>query len=512
MDVLYSLLDVHIQQLNPIIQDKTFTNTLNFILTTSTDDIVSITTPILDRFCINILPTIDHNIKSLILESKSMERILLAADYPSLTKLKLFNFKDNIVSYYFTDESSFRRIFREQITDLILIYDKNNDITVQREYRNGIHEYIMKFFHNLKYLSINGPSSHLILDDSSPTTCFSSILTKLCVYVYCFQDCLTLLDGRLKQLTTFIVEIDHSEPSSIAHNMNNLPNLTTFSIEYRCNTTEFDIQVLPLLRRMSNLEELTLIIYNENRTRLVDGTYIHNQILLHLQRLYKFNFYIRTCTDLNNVTYSLSSDNIQQTFTNIGYRHVKCILYNITRMVICHAFSLPFISNHLEYLGNTFPSIVFTRVTKLLVFDILPFEHEFFIRLARFFPFLKDLSVMNLHPQLCKSDSVNYDHNQQYPVIEYPYLDSLHLEDSYIDYVEQFINETKIRLPRLKILEVDYRKLNTITKQFTRDVTRLNCAKVHRLIMEKQVVFPKTFYVYFPLLESASSYSYYFKK
>ncbi len=39
------------------------------------------------------------------------------------------------------------------------------------------------------------------------TTCSSSTICKLCVYVNHFEDCLALLDGRLKQLTTFIVSI-----------------------------------------------------------------------------------------------------------------------------------------------------------------------------------------------------------------------------------------------------------------------------------------------------------------
>ncbi|CAF4142730.1 unnamed protein product, partial [Rotaria sordida] len=108
IDVLYSLLDVDNQRLNMIVKEKTFTNTLNFVLTTSTDEILSITDPILDRFCISILPKINHNVKSLILESESMERIYLAADYPNLTELKLFNFTDKIASCYFTDESPFR--------------------------------------------------------------------------------------------------------------------------------------------------------------------------------------------------------------------------------------------------------------------------------------------------------------------------------------------------------------------------------------------------------------------
>lgn len=102
MDVLYSLLDIDNQRLNTVVQKKTFTQTLNFVLTTLADDILSIADPILDRFCINILPKIDHKVKSLILESGSMERIFLAASYPNLTELKLFNFDDKIVSRYFT--------------------------------------------------------------------------------------------------------------------------------------------------------------------------------------------------------------------------------------------------------------------------------------------------------------------------------------------------------------------------------------------------------------------------
>lgn len=102
MDVLYSLLNVDNRRLNMIVQEKTLTESLNFVLITITGDILSIADPMLDRFCINILSKIDYNIRSLILESESMERILLAANYLNLTELKLFNFKDKIASCYFT--------------------------------------------------------------------------------------------------------------------------------------------------------------------------------------------------------------------------------------------------------------------------------------------------------------------------------------------------------------------------------------------------------------------------
>ena len=102
MDVLYSLFDVDNQRLNTIIQDKIFTRTLDFTLATPADDILCIPDPILNRFCIDILPKIDYNIKSLILEAGCLERVLLSAEYPHLTELKIFNFDDEIVWNYFT--------------------------------------------------------------------------------------------------------------------------------------------------------------------------------------------------------------------------------------------------------------------------------------------------------------------------------------------------------------------------------------------------------------------------
>ncbi|CAF2157621.1 unnamed protein product [Rotaria magnacalcarata] len=94
IDVLHSLLDINNGRLDIFAQEKTFTNVLNFV---NTDNI-----SLIDRFCIYILPRIRHNIKYFILEPVFMERILLAAVYPNLTELKLFNFEQQIASKYFT--------------------------------------------------------------------------------------------------------------------------------------------------------------------------------------------------------------------------------------------------------------------------------------------------------------------------------------------------------------------------------------------------------------------------
>ncbi|CAF3387836.1 unnamed protein product [Rotaria sp. Silwood2] len=501
MDVLYSLLDVGNQRLKMIVQKKMFTKTLNLVVTTSFDDILSITDSILDRFCINILPKINLNVKSLILESGSMERILLAADYPNLVELKLFNFNDKIVLHYFRGGSPFRHIFQQQITDLILVYKSDTDVLLETQRHNGVHGYILRFFKSLKYLSITGLHSVLSLHNSPSTICSSSILYKLSVFVNNFGDCLVLLDGRLKQLTTFIVNIGNIVyNSSVVYNMDDLPNLKCFSLTCRCFTDEYDTQILPLLRRMSNLEELALSIINENRTTFVDGTQINNEILVHMPRLYKFDFNINTRTALHHLVHYLSSDDIQQSFINIGYQHVGCILYYITGSAVCHVFSLPFMFDYLEFIGNTFPPIIFDHVTMLVLDDIVPFKHEFFIRIARSFPLLKRLSLINFESQSQMSNNWNSNDNQLYSIVEYPYLISLRIWLAHIDYVEQFLNETKTHLPHLTKLKVDYDQLAVVTNNFTRDTTRLNCAKVKQLIIEKTLVHSKDFYVYFPLL------------
>ena len=54
---------------------------------------------------------------------------------------------------------------------------------------------------------------------------------------------------------------------------------------------------------------------------------------------------------------------------------------------IRHVFSLPFMFEALQYIGNTFPSIIFSHVRRLTVRDEVPFEHEFFNRIAWSFPF-----------------------------------------------------------------------------------------------------------------------------
>ena len=102
VDVLHSLFGINNQRLDIIAQEEIFNNNLNFVSNSqSSDEISSVSDSILDRFCNDILPRIRMNVKSLILESGSIERILGAGSYPNLTELKLYNFNKAIVSLYF---------------------------------------------------------------------------------------------------------------------------------------------------------------------------------------------------------------------------------------------------------------------------------------------------------------------------------------------------------------------------------------------------------------------------
>jgi hypothetical protein len=94
-------------------------------------------------------------------------------------------------------------------------------------------------------------------------------------------------------------------------------------------------------------------------------------------------------------------------------------------------------------------------------------------------------------------------HSDDYysPIVEYPHLISLDLSFANSYYVDQFLNKKKTNLPRLTKLNVAYEKLESVTKNFTRDETRHNCAKVKHLTVENaSTVFSEDVYRYFPSL------------
>ncbi|CAF0889923.1 unnamed protein product [Rotaria sordida] len=506
VDVLYSLMGTNNQRFEIIAQEQIFTNILNFIsISRSTDEICSISSTIVNQFCINILPRIHKNVKSLIVESFSMKRIFGASLYPNLTQLKIFNFNKGIVSRYFTDDSHFGHIYKQQITDLILVSnDKNIEIS-KEEYTKDVYGIIFTFFENVKHVSIVSAST----DDYPPLTlCIpplafsSSTLTKLSINVDDFDDCLALLDGRFKQLITFIIQINLIYHRILgSYNMDTLSNLKCFSLICYKSTQGYDNLILPLIRRMSNLEELSLYIHILGGSTFISGTHLNNKILSHMPRLHTFSFYFASENTVANSSIRISHSDIEQTFTNIKYRQIASLIdYDSCKNSICRVFSLPFKFARLTNITNNIPNIVFNSVTHLKLRDKYPFKYEFFIRLARGFPFLKSLSIDTILAPNWRVNEYHLQHIDWCSIVELPHLISLDIDSANIYYAEHFLNETKAHLPCLTELKIRYENLEMVTENFTRNETRRNCTKVNRLIVKDFIVYPKDVYYYFPLL------------
>ncbi|CAM2701658.1 unnamed protein product [Rotaria socialis] len=507
IDVLYSLLGINNRRLDVIVQEKIFTDVLSFVsISNLTEEISPISALALNRFRNGILPRIHKNVKSFIVESDSFECILGAATYPNLTQLKIFNFNRAFVSRFFLDDSPLQHIGKQQITDLILISNENNNEIEKIEYAKHVYAIIFNFFKNLKHLSIVHPAVHdypsLSLNNLSPMTFSSSTLIKLCIDVNDFDDCLALLDGRLKNLAILAAQINYIHRFAFtSHNMDDLPGLKSFSLTCYRSTKGYTNLVIPLLRRMSNLEELNLYIHILRGHTFVSGVDLHNEILIHMSRLHTFTFYLASETIITDPTIRISESNIQKTFENGKYQQVICMVdYSDSNTLICRAFMLPFNFHRLEHISYNIPNIIFNSVTYLKVCDATPFKHEFFVRLAKAFPFLKSLSIDNIWPPFLKAEKPYHRDKDWCSLVQYPYLISLDIHHAAVNYVEHFLSEREIYLPRLTELKVFYEDLATVTHNFTRDETRRNCAQVKKLIIGRCTFYPDALCVYFPLL------------
>ncbi|CAF2163794.1 unnamed protein product, partial [Rotaria magnacalcarata] len=172
---------------------------------------------------------------------------------------------------------------------------------------------------------------------------------KLYIKLNTFEDCIHLLDGRLKQLTTLIIVIcGMRNDSMIGHNTKNLLNLKCFSLtcEFR---NAYDEQLVPLFHRLSHIEELTLNICTGNRATFIDGASLHNDILINMLQLRKLIFYICTYIDLDKITRRLSYDNVR----------VKTYVMS---------FHFRFRFDCLKWIGNMFPSIILNNTLRVINF------------------------------------------------------------------------------------------------------------------------------------------------
>ncbi|CAF1289177.1 unnamed protein product [Rotaria sordida] len=503
VQVLYSLIGVN-KRLNKIVYDSIFTNCLTLMVSFLNHCIFPLSEPILDRFCLQILPKIHNKIEWLDLEAFSMERILRATNYPNLYGFSLYNIQQEIAMHLFNDECPFTRTFKNQILSLAISINANEEQSSRKDINARIFMRIINTFSYLRFLNFC-PSlnwcQELSFDNSFPFV-FSSTLLKLYVCLHHFTDCLYLLDGRFNQLRILYVTINIISSSNlIINNQLKLPNLRSFSLYCHRKTGAYDELIVPLLHRMSDLEELDLCLIVSRKKIFIDGNDLKTNIINNMTLLNKFTFNIRSLSRFYNQINFPSNKDIRHTFDGFKDNQIiSCIDYFQKRNYgQCHMYSYPYKLKYYDNITNNFPGGIFKCVRTISLFDERPFEHEFFLQISQSFPLIEKLTLINKKPQINKFNEQSKDDNRpSLIVIQYSHLFELNLIKTHEDYLEQFLLDTKMCLPNSIFLHINYQLLKEVTHNFTRNSTRNNCAKIRVIFLYNTLGFPEHLKDYFP--------------
>ncbi|CAF3221267.1 unnamed protein product [Rotaria sp. Silwood2] len=500
VDILYSLVDVN-QRFYRLALDLSVIRYLNFVI--KRDDIQNslIDTQILEGICSKILPRINEKVNKLTVDQYSVECILGTIDYPRLHSLSLVYYESKILLQHLKDNTIFR--LRNQITNLTIKID-SEDTEISNKNEVNIFILILLLSRNLRNLTLFRQCSTQYLtiwsSNVSYTGSLSSTLTKLTINVNTFNDCLYLLNGSLQSLSTLIIRIKKiNRSSSIIDKTKKLVKLKCFSLVTDLYTWFYDEEVVPLLSRMLNLEELTLFIsVIRSDTPYIDGNQLYDKVLNYMPRLNKFIFSIRTriMNDYCNAIISLpSNSDIRNSFIKRGIHSIDTYADDqlINNRGNCHVYSLPYEFQEFLFMSNCFQGGNFDKVRLLSMDDIRPFEHELFKIIAQDFPFLQQLSIYNDKAQKNKQ-------HYSSTLITFNHLFKLNLFCAHHDYIIQFLSENNTCLPYLTNLIIIYERLRIITHDFTNDMTRRNCTKIKSLVTCQPLVGTQNFYSYFPSL------------
>ncbi|CAM4778579.1 unnamed protein product [Rotaria magnacalcarata] len=506
IDVLFSLIGVN-KKLDRLAQDINFTRSIDLvrIISNEKNSSSSRTNSILDRFCFDILPRIQHNIECLTLDSLSIDRVLRIGNYPKLNKL---NLELEMTSPIFNNEPSFIHIFKHQILHLNVTINENITAEHLKKLSTNIFTTIFTMFTNLNYLHFDLKDDYLysppFINSLSSRNCFSSNIAHVNVRLRRLNDCLGLLNEDFNQLHTFIVKIDRIyKTSMIINNTKTVSNLKCFSLSSFIFTIEYDTQIVPLIHQMLQLENLTLNLLVRGRNSFIDGTHLTNDVLCKIPNLHTFIFNIITHNVIMDEEFLPTSDDVERALIQRAYNVGSCTDYCPVAMGQCHIYSLPFTMSRLETCTNKFPAGLFISVRHLVVrCSFRPFEHDFFVRVSQACPLLNKLTVTNKTPQKKKLTYQQSEHEQTTSIIEFSHLMILNLCTASLDYVEQFLFDFNTRLPCLNTLHIQYRLLEIVTQYFTNNTTRAHCSKLQHIIFDcRTKIYPENFYPYFPLLQ-----------
>jgi hypothetical protein len=204
-----------------------------------------------------------------------------------------------------------------------------------------------------------------------------------------------------------------------------------------------------------------------------------------MSQLNDFSFHIRSTMIINNGMNLPSKQDIQQTFTDFKDNQIISYVdyFQERKRGQCHIYSYPFLMNYYEGITNNFPSGLYSYVRVVSLYDEQPFEHEFFIRIGQSFPFIEELSLNNRHAQNNKQSYKSMNDNHNLSIVKYCYLTTLNVRKSHDDYIEEFLCNTKTCLCNNILVYTDYKSVQRVTHDFTRDDTRINCAKINKIYL-----------------------------
>ena len=243
------------------------------------------------------------------------------------------------------------------------------------------------------------------------------------------------------------------------------------------------------LHRMINLEKLILYLVIVHNETFIDGKHLQKTIINHFPRLREFQFNIHWRFSLRHYPLVLSNEDVQRTFAD--WQNEKIIssidYFPKNQTGQCHMYSYPYTLTQYNGISNDFPGGSFNCMREITLFDERPFEHEFFMRIARAFPSVQDISVTNLEAQKYKENPVSNDENGHFPIIEYPNLLYLDLVQVHDDYVEQFLFDRKASFFNDIFLSIYEDVFKRVTENLTRDATRSNSSKMKLSYHERSI-------------------------
>jgi hypothetical protein len=253
---------------------------------------------------------------------------------------------------------------------------------------------------------------------------------------------------------------------------------------------------------MSYLEKLDLSLRVWVKKTFLDGNSLKLNIINHMPLLNEFTFNIRSFSRFYNKMNLPSNEDIQHTFKDFQNKQIISSTDYFQKIKVgqieysqCHIYSYPYKLIYYNNLTNNFPGGLFQCVREVSLFDQHPFEHEFFLQISQSFPLLEKLTVVNQKRQNNKQSTYE---NKDLSIIKYPYLIYLDLMKAEKDYHEQFLFDTKTCLPNGIRVAMDYQGAKKATRNFRRNKTRNNCAKMSYVFFFRNSKFPEHLRDYFP--------------